>query len=190
MNIPAAIVVASWVVFMVVWLVSAFFAKRTVPRSWLRGVWVRIAAAAGVLLWIVVARPHRFFAGELYLRGAVAHTPLNMLGAALTALGVALALWARYHLGRNWGQPMTLRQEPELVVSGPYAWVRHPIYAGAILAMIGTGFLNFWWFFIAAAGGIFYMRSALVEERDMERAFPDVYPAYKARTWRLVPYIF
>ena len=57
---------------------------------------------------------------------------------ACFVLGLALAVWARVYLGRNWGMPMSRRADPELVTTGPYRRVRHPIYSGLILAMAGT----------------------------------------------------
>jgi protein-S-isoprenylcysteine O-methyltransferase Ste14 len=75
------------------------------------------------------------------LRGgslAVHSLILAAIGALVFACGIALAVWARLHLGRNWGMPMTQRAEPELVTSGPYRFVRHPIYTGLLTALLGT----------------------------------------------------
>ena len=63
---------------------------------------------------------------------------LEGIGLALWIAGLALAVWARLYIGRNWGMPMTRRQEPDLVTTGPYRFIRHPIYTGIILAMVGT----------------------------------------------------
>ena len=49
-------------------------------------------------------------------------------------MGLGFAIWARVHIGRNWGTPMTQRDDPELVTSGPYRFVRHPIYSGILVA--------------------------------------------------------
>lgn len=58
------------------------------------------------------------------------HSPvLGAIGADLFVAGIAVAIWAHIHLGRNWGMPMTQKTEPELVTSGPYRVVRHPIYS-------------------------------------------------------------
>ena len=68
------------------------------------------------------------------------------IGLVLFALGLAFAIWARVHIGRNWGTPMTQKDEPELVTSGPYHLVRHPIYAGILVAGAGTAVaLNWLW---------------------------------------------
>ena len=58
-------------------------------------------------------------------------------GAAVTAGGLLFAVWARRHLGKNWSQAVTLKEGHELITSGPYALVRHPIYTGLLLGFAG-----------------------------------------------------
>ena len=71
---------------------------------------------------------------------------LGWTGVALCLLGFGLAINARRHLGRNWGTPMSRKEQPELVTSGPYALIRHPIYTGLILAMLGSAIgVNVFW---------------------------------------------
>ena len=91
-------------------------------------------------------------------------------------------------IGRNWAPPATCRTDTELVTSGPYALVRHPIYGGILLMMVGTaiGLIPTWWL-VAAAAGIYFFYSARAEERFMTERFPDSYPAYRARTKMLIP---
>jgi protein-S-isoprenylcysteine O-methyltransferase Ste14 len=127
------------------------------------------------------------------LRGAHAFThnaSLEGIGLALFALGLGLAVWARIYLGRNWGMPMTRKDEPELVTSGPYRKVRHPIYSGIILAMVGTavGVSLYWLVAVAILGG-YFLYSAVIEERNMVSTFPDSYPEYKSSTKMLIPYV-
>jgi protein-S-isoprenylcysteine O-methyltransferase Ste14 len=113
------------------------------------------------------------------------------LGLALFALGLAFAIWARIHLGRNWGTPMTQKDEPELVTSGPYHLVRHPIYSGILVAGVGTaGALSWLWLIAVALAGVYFAYSATVEERYMIEQFPDTYPGYKRSTKRLLPFLF
>jgi protein-S-isoprenylcysteine O-methyltransferase Ste14 len=95
------------------------------------------------------------------------------------------------HLGRNWGTPMTQKDEPELVTSGPYHLVRHPIYSGILVAGIGTAVALSWlWLTAVALAGVYFLYSATVEERFMTEQFPDHYPVYKRSTKMLVPFIF
>src|SRR6516165_6791033 len=112
------------------------------------------------------------------------------LGLVLFALGLGFAVWARVHIGRNWGTPMTQKDEPELVTSGPYHLVRHPIYSGILVAGIGTAMALSWlWLIAVALAGIYFVYSAQVEEHYLTERFPDAYPAYKRSTKMLVPLI-
>jgi protein-S-isoprenylcysteine O-methyltransferase Ste14 len=110
-------------------------------------------------------------------------------GAALIAAGLAFAVAARAHIGRNWSGMVTVKQGHELVQTGPYRLVRHPIYAGLLLAFAGTALARGDGRGLAAlalvtASFLFKLR---VEERFMAGEFPRVYPDYKACTPALVP---
>ena len=112
------------------------------------------------------------------------------LGLTLLAVGLAFAVWARVHIGRNWGSPMTRKDDPELVTSGPYRLVRHPIYAGILLAGVGTAVALTWlWLVPVVLAAIYFVYSAVVEERFMTERFPDAYPAYVRSTKMLVPFV-
>jgi protein-S-isoprenylcysteine O-methyltransferase Ste14 len=116
---------------------------------------------------------------------------LQGIGLVVFLLGLALAVWARIYLGRNWGMPMSEKADPELVTTGPYSVIRHPIYSGIILAMIGTAIAVSWYWLIAVVllGG-YFVYSAVMEERHMAEVFPDTYPPYKQSTKMLIPFIF
>jgi protein-S-isoprenylcysteine O-methyltransferase Ste14 len=87
--------------------------------------------------------------------------------------------------------PMTRRAEPDLVTTGPYRFVRHPIYSGILLGLIGTSLaITLWGLIAAALVGAFFAYSATREEKFLTGQFPDSYPAYKTRTKMLVPFIF
>ena len=111
-------------------------------------------------------------------------------GIGLCALGIAIAIWARTFIGRNWGAPMSLREGHELVTSGPYALVRHPIYSGISLALLGTSLVAWFpWMALTAAAFAYFVYAAGAEERSMRAQFPDAYPPYVKRTKMLIPYI-
>lgn len=113
------------------------------------------------------------------------------LGLALFALRLGFAIWARVHIGRNWGTPMTQKDEPELVTSGPYHLVRHPIYSGILVAGVGTAVALSWlWLTAVVLAGVYFVYSATVEERYLTKQFPDAYPVYKRSTKMLVPFLF
>jgi protein-S-isoprenylcysteine O-methyltransferase Ste14 len=171
-----------WAAFWLYWLVAAFGTKRGhVP-------WSRVLRIRVLLMAVVIV---------LIRLGVFRHTELNTdpwrdgLGLALFALGLGAAVWARVQIGRNWGVPMTRKEEPELVTSGPYRLVRHPIYSGILLAGIGTA-VSLSWFWLIAVGvaAAYFVYSATVEERYLSEQFPDAYPAYRRSTKMLVPYVF
>jgi len=113
------------------------------------------------------------------------------IGIALFAAGLAFAVWARVHIGRNWGTPMMQKDETELATGGPYRLVRHPIYTGVLVGGIGTAVaLNWLWLIAVALAGIYFIYSATAEERHLTEQFPDTYPAYKRSTRMLLPFIF
>lgn len=109
----------------------------------------------------------------------------------LTALGLAFACWARWHLGGNWSAGVTVKEGHTLIRSGPYRWVRHPIYTGIDLALLGSalllgsprGFLG------AALIMLSFVIKLRAEEARMRETFAD-YDAYSRRTARLIPGVY
>jgi len=86
---------------------------------------------------------------------------------------------------------MSQKADPELVTTGPYSKIRHPIYSGIILAMIGTTIaVSLYWLVAVALLGAYFAYSAIVEERFMADRFPGSYPEYKRSTNMLIPFIF
>jgi protein-S-isoprenylcysteine O-methyltransferase Ste14 len=171
-----------WAAFWLYWLVAAFSVKRG-RISWSRELRVRAVIAVIVIVLI------RFGA----FRGSGLNTDPWRAGIGLVLFGVGLgfAIWARVHIGRNWGSPMTQKDEPELVTSGPYRLVRHPIYSGILVAGVGTAVALSWLGLIAVGlAGIYFVYSATVEERYLTEQFPDAYPVYKRSTKMLLPFIF
>lgn len=184
MTIYSSILGIIWVIFILVWVIGMFFAKRTARRSWM-GIWWRLA-----IIMSVIALVH-FLHGSSYLSGAVHSPALNSIGLMLAALGVALAIWARFYLGSNWGMPLTVKENAELVTSGPYAHIRHPIYSGILLALLGSSLVIWWWAVIFIWSFIYFIAFATHgEEALMCQEFPDTYPTYKARTKRLIPWVY
>lgn len=176
-----SIILTSWAVFWVFWLLSAFWAKRNVPSGIRRFFGIRV-------LTIVIAVVLLRFA---YRHSAPAEhsTAVLIIGAAVFYCGLALAVWARLFLGSNWGMPMSKKQNPELVTTGPYRFVRHPIYTGLLLAILGTAAGNIYWLALLAVTAVYFVYSARQEDDLMLHEFPAEYPPYKSRTKMMIPFV-
>jgi protein-S-isoprenylcysteine O-methyltransferase Ste14 len=178
-NTLRAAIFIGWLVFWIFWITQAAQAKASVTRR--RRPIALILFVAGFIVSRIV--------GPGTLADRV--VGLEIAGTACYVGGLAFAIWARAHLGANWGMPMSERVEPELVTSGPYRFVRHPIYTGILLASLGTGIAtSYYWLWVTIGLAGYFVYATTVEERNMITAFPDQYPAYKARSKRLIPFVF
>jgi protein-S-isoprenylcysteine O-methyltransferase Ste14 len=173
-----------WVVFWLAWLAAALTATRAAQSRMRQFVGFRVAF---VVIVILVIRSGAFKGHHVTASNPI----LQGIGTALFLTGLGLAVWARVYLGRNWGTPMSERVDAELVTTGPYRYIRNPIYSGLILAGIGTAVAVTWYWLVAVVFmGTYFIYSATVEEHTMERLFPNDYPAYKRSTKMLIPFIF
>ena len=175
-----------WYVFCAYWAISALRVKRAKARG---NAWERRAHIAVMLLasWMLLSRLFRF--GPLAMRFVPENAAVQMAGIALTWMGVAGAIWARYCIGRYWSSVVALKEGHELIRSGPYNYVRHPIYTGMLLAVAGTALAIGEWrgvvaFGLALAG---WSRKAKEEEALLLAEFRDQYRAYQRQTGFLIP---
>jgi protein-S-isoprenylcysteine O-methyltransferase Ste14 len=185
------ILLGLWLVFIGYWTLSAFGVKKDVKRSgtWGTTILVRLAVIAIITYWLNQGsmRP------TLTRLSALTDHPsliVQILGIALTAAGVAFAIWARVHLGRNWSPVPALKEEHELITSGPYRYVRNPIYTGILFATLGSalagGLMLFIVFLVCLVAFVYRV---FAEDRLMMQQFPNSYPEYRRRTKALIPYI-
>ena len=182
MTIFQWIIPALWLLFAVYWAVSAIGAKRSLGTS----AWWKQGLLRGGIVVLTLAAIHFAGAGPA-LRAAQAYQAHSVL---LGAVGSALAVFARVYLGPNWGMPMSRKEEPELVTGGPYAFVRHPIYSGIILAMLGSAIgESVIWALPLVLFAPYFLYSARREEELMREQFPAQYPDYMRRTKMIVPLV-
>lgn len=113
------------------------------------------------------------------------------IGATVTVVGLLFAVWARLNLGSNWSRAVTIKQDHELITTGPYALVRHPIYTGILTGFLGTAIA-----LSQVRGAIAFVLVFLVlwsklrmEEKWMRSQFGEMYAAYADKTAALVPYL-
>jgi len=193
MDIPYGQVIAvCWGIFAVVWLIASFFTKRTVERS--ASVW-RVLWIGGLLAILAIAGRTN---GGLWQHLPTGwdftwiDTPAIGLTADVVAvIGLLITLWARFALGSNWSGSVTFKENHELITSGPYAFVRHPIYTGMLMMLLGTVIISghAFGFALLALGTFMLWLKSLDEERMMLKHFPDSYPGYKKRVAALIPFV-
>ena len=177
---------ALWILFGLYWLVSAFKLKKTKRReSWSQR--FRYVLPLAVAFYLL-SRPEAHY-GWLGVRFVPASDTVEWTGVALTAAGVAMAIWARWHLGANWSGVVTLKEGHELIRSGPYRSIRHPIYTGILLGLVGTavaggevrGLLA-----VAVAWLSFYTK-ARREESFLTQEFGDRFTEHRRHTGMFLP---
>jgi len=178
-----------WAAWLVYWFLAAFGTKPTARResaaSRLSHI-LPLALAVALLVQPAMAGP------VLALPILPRMAGFDIIGAVLVALGLGFAVWARLRLAGNWSGTVTVKQGHELVRSGPYALVRHPIYTGMLLAAAGSAIAIDRWAGLVALAlmAIAFIRKTAIEERFMAEAFGPAYAAYSRATARLVPYLW
>jgi protein-S-isoprenylcysteine O-methyltransferase Ste14 len=178
-----------WVIWLGYWIAAARNTRpprrREAPAR--RFLWHLTFVAGALLLALPDGGAHWFDRRFLPVSAAASD-----IGTLMVAAGLALAVWARRHLGANWSGEVMLKQVHELIQTGPFRLIRHPIYAGLLLALSGSALARGEWRGIAGLllFGTGIMRRILVEERWMREAFGAEHARYSARTARLVPCVF
>ena len=178
-----------WVTFGVVWLVGAFSAKPAAARlsGWRRSwYWIAMAMLALVLL------PTRRATGQMNIILWSVSLAIVVIADVATVVGLAIAIWSRVALGVYWSGNVVVKEAHVIIDHGPYRFVRHPIYSGVLLMLLGTALVSgrlvgLLLFVVAFACLIVKAR---LEERLLSEHFPVEYASYKARVKRtLVPWL-
>ena len=184
---PGLLIAALWLIWIGYWVVAARGAKPVEAREPLPA---RLLFLASMLLTAVLIGGHRW--PQWLLQQVVpGGWTRYWCAVALVIGGLAFSIWARAVLGANWSGIVAVKVDHELVVRGPYRRVRHPIYTGVLVALLGSGL---------AAGevrGLVGFAIALVslwiksraEERWMMREFGERYVEYRRSSWALLPYL-
>jgi protein-S-isoprenylcysteine O-methyltransferase Ste14 len=177
-----------WLGWAVFW---TFAARRTKPARWRESIGSRVLHVVPLLACAVfLAAPH-WLPPILSTRFVPPGHLVPLLGAVMVAAGLGFAAWARAHLGRNWSGIITVKEDHALVRTGPYRAVRHPIYTGLLLALIGTAMAIGEWRGVLAVifALIGFLRKIRVEEERMNENFPE-YAQYRQQTAALIPLVY
>jgi protein-S-isoprenylcysteine O-methyltransferase Ste14 len=176
-----------WLGWLAYWIAAS---RGTAPsrrvESWREGVAYRVPLLVGIF-FVILSREFLPFTGKpLWPHSA----SLVGIGSILTIAGLGLAIWARVHLGKYWSGRVTIKVDHRIIETGPYGSVRHPIYSGLLLALLGTvitigtiqAFLGFALIFIAV------VRKLTLEEKWLRSEFGKEYECYQRRVKALVPH--
>jgi protein-S-isoprenylcysteine O-methyltransferase Ste14 len=174
-----------WLIFLAYWLISALNRKKTKSRE---SITQRLSYVFPlVLTWILLVREIRM--PWLQARFVPDMATTEWIGVIITAAGVAIACWARYHLGTNWSGVVTLKEGHELIRTGPYRNIRHPIYTGILLALLGTAIALGevrGLFAVAIAWASFYIK-ARREESLLAKEFGASFTEHQRHTGMFLP---
>jgi protein-S-isoprenylcysteine O-methyltransferase Ste14 len=202
-----------WLVWLAYWIYHARGVKRTVRReSAVQRLPYTLPMAASLILFFyprILPFPflhqgilplffsvHRPYKSDEILatlnQYQLAWAILVCVSVVLLIAGQLFAVWARDVLGRNWSGTVTVKEDHELIETGPYRWVRHPIYTGLLVAATGSALAQDRWSGVLALALLFvsFWIKLLREEAWMRETFGEKYDAYCARTKRLVPFIW
>jgi protein-S-isoprenylcysteine O-methyltransferase Ste14 len=183
---PARLIGTLWGLWVLYWFIAARSAKPTRERESV----VSRAAFVLVIAVVVVLLADRW-PGLLGLQLIGGGWTRYWCAVALLIAGLGFSIWARAILGRNWSGTVAVKVDHELIQRGPYRYIRHPIYTGILLALLGSGLgagrvqglLAF------ALGFLALWLKSRKEERWMAREFAERYAAYKRSSWALVPFV-
>lgn len=180
-------IVGCWIAVLLYWLISARRTKRIIERqSYLSALSHRVPLVLSYLLMVTDRVPSPLNAKLIPRAGWI-----MAFGAAICLLGLFVTLWARRSLAGNWSGDVTFKQEHELIRTGPYRFVRHPIYTGLLAMCLGTavaiGAVRCW-LALPLMAMAFWIKIKQ-EERLLLRHFPEAYPAYQQQVKALVPFV-
>jgi protein-S-isoprenylcysteine O-methyltransferase Ste14 len=180
------VVEVPWIVFVLYWIVSAIRTRDTLQTESFvsRYAIVLIEVAGFVLLF-------RHSAGIGFLGNRFMHRTLAsaIVGSILTWMGIGLAIWARYHLAEYWSARITIKEDHQLIRTGPYARLRHPIYSGIVLAAIGSAVVIDQWRCVLGVSLVLigYCIKARKEEAILTQQFGDAFREHQKHAGFLIP---
>jgi len=182
MAVPSIINLAIWTAWLAYWIVAARSAARGASFERRASRFLHLGAALISLAALLLRPVHLGLPGG----GAV-----DAAGDLVTGLGLAFAIWARIHLGQCWSGRVEVKQGHRVVRTGPYAWVRHPIYAGILIAIAGSAIVagELTAFVAVVIMTAAYLRKIRMEEAVLLQSLGPEYEAYRREVKALVPFV-
>ncbi|HEV2273683.1 MAG TPA: isoprenylcysteine carboxylmethyltransferase family protein [Acidobacteriaceae bacterium] len=178
-----------WIALVAIWLIGALKTKRTVQKQSF-GSRLLLVGIIAPGVYLMAGKPIRPASLELWSFPVTEGVAL--LGFAAVLCGITFSVWARVTIGRNWSGVVTLKEDHTLVQRGPYRIVRHPIYSGILLALMGTALMRGEVRALLGAMicGLGLWVKATMEERFMVQRFGEEYLLYRRQVKALAPFLF
>ncbi len=183
-SMPLWVTAGLWLVFVAYWSAAAKNAAPNAKTEPLRSRQVHLLMMYGSLVLVLCP-----WFGVLRWRWLPLWPGWSSVGLGVQVAAGSLAVWARRHLGRNWSGAVTVKVGHELVCTGPYRCVRHPIYTGVLGMFLGSALV---WGEAHALIGLAlitfaYVRKVRLEEQNMLDLFGERYTQYRRSSWALIP---
>ena len=186
MQIITVLIIFCWVIFGIVWLVGSFYQKQAAEKpSNMTSLIVRFLFG---IPFMILIRPEWFFSSIIIVNDSLF---ANITSSVFCISGLGICIWARKTLAGNWSEDIDFKKAHELVQSGPYRFVRHPIYTGFLLMFLGSALVvgklgGFIGFVILFTGCLIRI---IQEELLLTKHFKEKYISYKKRVKSLIPYV-
>ena len=179
-----------WIIWAIIWAAAALFTLKTkVPENFWHSAQHLGPLAVSFLLIFSSFGPKEFYLPIFHLP-VYESSWVQFFGCPLTLAGLLFAIWSRIHIGKYWSGNVILKEGHKLIRSGPYTFVRHPIYTGVIGALLGSalsattaiGFIGF------AVGAVSFVFKYKREEEILTKEFGEEYLRFKAEVPALIPW--
>lgn len=183
---PYTAIEYAWLVFLAYWFIARFSVSR-MARPEPGGTLIFRIVLMAAAFWLLFRQDPRF--GILNLRFIPYDERIVLVGVILTWTGVAFAIWARYHLGRFWSSTVALREGHQLIRSGPYARIRHPIYTGMLTGALGTALALGRYRGLVALGVMLvgFVVKSMQEEKLLDAQFGAEFEEHRRHTGFFLP---
>jgi protein-S-isoprenylcysteine O-methyltransferase Ste14 len=187
-TIIGVVIPALWLSWLLYWWLGA---RNVKPTRWREPLGAQLLHRVPLILAFMLIAAPRWVPRVMMRRFLPVGPAFLVAGTVLLAAGLGFSVWARRHLGRNWSANVVVKEDHALVRTGPYRYVRHPIYTGLLLALLGMAVAIGEW--RGLVGVLFalvaFARKSGEEEKRMRETFPE-YEQYRRETAALVPFVY
>lgn len=177
-----------WIAMGIYWIASSLKVNKTRMKESVISRWLHLGPT-GFAFYALFndVFDHSFFGKQVFPPGLMT----GVLGNLITAFSLTFAIWARRHLGRYWSAAITLKEGHKLIRTGPYHYVRHPIYTGLLFGILGTALIEgkLLGLFIVVMIIAVYYRKIRLEEAVLSQAFGPEYQSYRKEVKALIPFV-